>query len=80
MVNGEPYMDLEAVLSAPSAWREPNDACCRQAFSEARSARMLLERALQKPAFVMRHAAEATVRACEMMQYIVSSHCGRQAD
>jgi len=35
-------------FDATSAWRGPNGACCRRASSEARSARIVLERSQQK--------------------------------
>ena len=37
-------------VDATSAWRRPNGAYCRRASSDARSARIVLERPLQKPA------------------------------
>ena len=43
-----PFRCAPGRFDATSAWRSPNDACCSRAFSAARSARILLERPLQK--------------------------------
>jgi hypothetical protein len=45
-----PFRCAQGRFDATSTRCPPNDACCSRAFSEARCARNLLERPLQKPA------------------------------
>jgi len=45
------WLPALAVLGQRLFWGTPNGACCRRAHSEARSARRLLKRPLQKRAF-----------------------------
>jgi hypothetical protein len=48
-----PFRCATGRFDAPSARRRPNEACCSRAFSEARCARNLLERPLQKLALAV---------------------------
>jgi len=50
-----PFGCARGRFDAPSTRRGPHDACCRRASSEARSARIVLERPLQKLAFGIRN-------------------------
>jgi len=52
-----PVRCVMGCFDARSTFRGPNGACCRRAFSNARSARILVERPLQKPGVLrIRHA------------------------